>query len=60
MPKPCSSIGVIVSCKINGAEYGQQWAREVLGESRGELGGRVSGGAAHLPGSLFSLSMPKL
>ena len=33
MPKPCSYIGVIVSCKINSVEHGQRWAGEVLGES---------------------------
>lgn len=60
MPETRSYVGAIVSCKMNSAEHGQRWAGEVLGESRGVLGGRVSGAAPRLPGSCFSLFMPKL
>lgn len=59
MPETRSYVGAIVSCKMNSAERGQRWAGEVLGESRGVLGGWVSGAAPRLPGSCFSLFMPK-
>lgn len=60
MPEPCSYISTIVSCKVNRVGHSQRWAGGVLGESGGVLGGWVSGGAAHPPGSLFSLSISQL